>query len=146
MPIRCEHSVEVKASPERAFSLLDDLPQTPKWLESCTAIEKLSSGPNSVGDKLKYAYKQDGRAGTMQGEILTREPNNQLVCRYLDAMMEVVVDFRISSAPGGARLTHVITVTPLTFMGKMMAPVIGMALPKQTRKAMESLKAILDTA
>jgi uncharacterized protein YndB with AHSA1/START domain len=144
MPIQCEHSIDVDASPERAFGLLDDLPQTPKWLGPCTAIEKLSPGPNTVGDKLKYFYKQGGRAGTMDGEIVARSPNEKLVCHYFDTMMDVVVDFRVTPRAGGARLTHVITITPQTFVGKMMSPCIRLALPKQTRQAMESLKEMLD--
>src|SRR5271167_4913415 len=96
MPIRCEHSVDVDASPERAFGSLDDLSQTPKWLGPCTALEKLSPGPNAVGDKLKYSYKQGGRAGTMDGEIVNRTPNEKLVCHYFDTMMDVVVDLRVS--------------------------------------------------
>lgn len=144
MSIRCEHSVDVRASAERAFALLDDLPQTPKWLAPCTALAKLTSGPNAVGDKLAYAYKQGGRSGTMEGEILTRTPNSRLVCRYLDAMMEVLVDLQVSPASGGSRLTHVITITPRTFAGKLMSPLISLGLPKQTREAMESLKRILD--
>ena len=144
MPIRCEHSLEVKASPERAFALMDDLPQTPKWLAPCTALTKLSPGPNAVGDKLSYSYKQGSRAGTMEGEILARALNSQLVCRYLDAMMEVLVDLRVSPAPGGSRLTHVITITPRTFAGKLMSPLISLGLPKQTREAMQSLKGMLD--
>ena len=145
MPIRCEHVVDVDVSPERAFALLDDLPQTPNWLGPCTALEKLSPGPNRIGDKLKYSYKQGGRAGTMDGEIVTRKPNEELVCRYFDTMMDVVVDLKVSPMNGGSRLTHVITITPLTFMGKVMSPCIRLALPKQTRQAMESLKAILET-
>ncbi len=144
MPIRCEHTVDVDASPERAFALLDDLPQTPKWLGPCTALEKLSPGPNAVGDRLKYSYKQGGRAGTMDGEIVTRKPNEKLVCRYFDRMMEVVVDLRVSATKTGSRLTHVITITPLTLMGKLMSPCIRLALPKQTRQAMASLKGMLE--
>jgi len=144
VPIRCEHSVDVKASPERAFALLDDLSQTPKWLGPCTAIERLSPGPNAVGDKLKYSYKQGGRTGTMDGEILARTPNEKLIVRYFDKMMEVLVDFKVSPISSGSRLTHVITITPQTFMAKLMSPFIRMALPKQTRQAMESLKGMLD--
>ena len=145
MSISCEHSVDVKASVEKAFALLDDLPQTPKWLEPCTSIQKLSPGPNAVGDKLKYDYKQGGRAGTMDGEILTRMPNREISCRYFDSMMDVVVDLRVSPTPEGSRLTHIITITPKTFMAKMMTPLIRGALPKQTREAMESLKAMLES-
>ena len=144
MPIRFEHSVELKASPQQAFALLDDLSQTPKWLAPCTAIERLSPGPNAVGDRLRYSYKQGGRIGTMDGEILARTPNQNLIVRYFDTMMEVLVDFRVMPISSGSRLTHVITISPQTFMAKLMSPFIRLALPKQTRQAMDKLKGILD--
>ena len=143
--MRCEHRVEVGCSPEKAFALLDDLPQTPKWLAPCTAIEKVVPGPNRVGDQLKYSYLQGGRAGTMQGEILARNPTSKLTCRYFDKMFEIVVDFNVAKSPGGASLTHVITITPKTWISRLMSPLVAMALPKQTREAMASLKTILDS-
>ena len=143
MPISCEHSIDIPVTPERAFALIDDLPQTPKWLGPCRSLEKVTPGPNAVGDKLRYAYSQGGRSGTMDGEILERTANEKLVCRYRDAQMEVLVDLRVSPITGGARLTHVITIIPQTLMGKLMTPMIQMALPKQTKEAMDNLKQLL---
>ena len=145
MPILCEHSIEVHSTPERAFALLDDLAQTPKWLGPCTAIEKLVPGPNAVGDKLKYSYQQGGRAGIMDGEILVRTPSEKLVFHYVDRMMDVSVDLSIVPIQGGSKLTHIITITPLTFMGKIMSPCIRLTLPKQTRQSMENIKKLLET-
>ena len=145
MPISCEHSVDVPVTPERAFALIDDLAQTPKWLGPCRSLDKVTPGPNAIGDKLRYAYSQGGRSGTMDGEILERKANERLVCRYRDTQMDVLVDLRVSPIAGGARLTHAITITPQTMMGKMMTPIIQMALPKQTKEAMENLKRILTT-
>ena len=145
MSIQCEHSIEVSVTPDQAFALIDDLPRTPQWLGPCTALEKLSSGPNQVGDKLRYAYLQGGRAGVMDGKILERTEGRQLVCQYTDAQMEVVVDLRVSPIPHGSLLTHQISITPLTFLSKAMAPLIRMALPKQTQEAMTQLKALLES-
>lgn len=144
MAMTCEHTVEVECSAEQAFKLLDDLPRTPEWLGPCTAIEKQTRGPNEVGDRLKYSYSQGGRAGVMDGEILARVPNEKLVCKYYDKMMEVVVDFTIAQTTDKARLHHVITITPKTLVSKLMAPLIRRALPKQTHQAMASIKHILE--
>ena len=147
MEIRFEHSLEVKASPAQVFALLDDLPQTPKWLGPCTALSRVSPGtPNAVGDKLSYTYKQGGREGHMDGEIVTRIPDQQLVCRYLDPLFEVVVDLRVSASTSGSTMTHVITSTPKTMAGKFLSPLIRMGLPKQTQDAMDSLKKMLEPA
>ena len=68
MPIRYEHAETVRTSPDRAFAAIDDLPLTAKWLPPCVSLEKLGSGPNAPGDKLRYVYKQGGKTAEMAGE------------------------------------------------------------------------------
>lgn len=144
MSIVHEHSVDLKVSPERVFAMIDDLPKTPSWLGPCTSLEKVTPGTNNVGDRLRYAYKQGGRAGVMDGEIVERQVNESLVCRYRDSQMDVTVEQRIARSPGGACLTHRITIAPQTMMGKLMTPLIRSALPNQTHEAMEKLKKLLE--
>ncbi|HEY4329389.1 MAG TPA: SRPBCC family protein [Phycisphaerae bacterium] len=144
MAIEFEHAIDLKAEPARVFALLDDLPQTPKWLASCVAIEKLTPGPNVVGDKLKYSYKESGRQGVMDGVIEARSTNQRLLVHYWDKMMDVTVEYLLAaSAGGGTRLVHKIAITPKTFMAKMFTPMIRKGLPKQTTAAMESLRKLL---
>ena len=144
MPIHFEHAIEVARGPERAFAVLDDLSRTPRWLARCTGIEKLTPGANAVGTKLRYAYQEGGRKGVMDGEITARIPNERLSFRYVDKMMEVSVDFRMSARDGGVRLVHAIDITPRTFFMKLFSPLIRRQLPRQTVTAMEKLRALLE--
>ncbi len=143
MPIHYEYSVEVKSSPEQAFAVLDDFKRTPEWLCACVSLEKLTPGPNSIGDRLKYTFKQGRRLGVMDGQITARIPSEKLTVQYDDKMFQVLIDFNISRTSDGARLTHIITITPKTFFGKIMSPLIRLGVPKQTKDAMHALKAIL---
>ncbi|HMI89278.1 MAG TPA: SRPBCC family protein, partial [Polyangiaceae bacterium] len=93
MSIHFSHTIDVGHEPKKVFALLDDFSMTPQWLERCTGIEKLSSGPNAAGTKLRYAYREGGRTGTMEGEVVTRIADERLTFRYGDKMMEVTVDF-----------------------------------------------------
>jgi uncharacterized protein YndB with AHSA1/START domain len=140
MAIHFEHTLDVATAPDKTFAYLDDLAQTPKWLARCTGIEKLTPGPNEVGTKLKYSYKEGRRVGTMDGEITARAPNERLTYRYDDKMMRVVVDFRVVKGDTGTRLTHAIDITPKTFFAKLFSPLIRRQLPKQTVTAMETLR------
>jgi uncharacterized protein YndB with AHSA1/START domain len=144
MSIHFSHTLDIGHQPSKIFALLDDLATTPKWLERCTAIEKLSSGPNDVGTRLRYAYREGGRTGTMDGEIVARVPDERLSFRYADKMMDVAVDFLVTSATTGARLTHTIDITPKTVLAKIFAPFIRRGLPRQTITAMERLRTLLD--
>jgi len=146
MAIHFSHTIDVGHEPKRVFALLDDLSQTPKWLERCTGIEKLSPGPNAVGTKLRYAYREGGRTGTMDGEIVARIDDERLTFRYNDKMMDVAVDFHVTGAAAGARLTHTIDITPKGVLAKVFSPFIRRGLPRQTISAMEKLRALLDQA
>jgi uncharacterized protein YndB with AHSA1/START domain len=142
---RYSQTMEVDATPEAIFSILDDVTRTPEWLARCTKIDKLSDGPIEVGQRMKYHYKQGGREGVMDGEVASHEPNRHLENRFHDKTMDVSVDFR--AEPLGAdrsRLTHTITIDTKG-IGKVFTPVIKRQLPEQTTSAMTSLKALAET-
>ncbi len=146
MPIRYEHAETVATTPERAFAFIDDLPLTAKWLPPCVSLTKLGDGPNAPGDKLHYVFKQGGRQSEMAGEILTRVPGERLHCKYADNSFEVSVDLRVAAAPGGTLTTHIIEISPKSFIGKLMSPLIRLGLGKQTRDAAANLKKLLEAA
>lgn len=145
MSIHFSHTLDVARDPAKVFALLDDLERTPEWLERCTGIERLSPGPNAVGSKLRYAYRDGVRSGTMEGEIVTRIEGERLAFRYGDKMMEVAVDFHVTNAAQGARVTHTIDITPKTLLGRLFSPLIRRGLPKQTVAAMEKLRTLLES-
>ncbi|MDG3008176.1 SRPBCC family protein [Paludisphaera mucosa] len=145
MSIRYEHTEIVRVTPERAFAVIDDLPITAKWLPPCVSLEKVGPGPNAPGDKLHYVYTQGGKQGEMAGEILARTPGERLHCKYGDAAFDVSVDLRVAAAPEGALTSHVIEITPKTWAGKLMSPLIRLGLGKQTRDAASNLKKLLES-
>jgi hypothetical protein len=144
MPIRYEHVETMATTPALAFALIDNLPLTSKWLPPCVSLKKVGDGPNAIGDKLRYVFVQGGRQNEMEGEIVDRVPNERLQCVYKDSSFEVMVDLRMESADGGALTTHVIEITPLTFLGRMMSPLIRLGLGKQTRDAAANMKKLLE--
>ncbi len=144
MSIRYLHKETVAASPAQVFAVIDNLPMTSKWLPPCVSLSKIGDGPNSPGDKLKYVFKQGGRESEMDGEILARVPNERLYCKYSDTSFEVSVDLLVASTPTGALTTHIIEITPKTFAGKLMTPLIKLGLGKQTRDAATNLKKLLE--
>jgi hypothetical protein len=72
---RFSHTLSVSAPPAAVFSIVDDFTKTPLWLSRCTGIDKLSDGPNDVGTELRYHYDDGRRSGTMDGQIIAREPD-----------------------------------------------------------------------
>jgi carbon monoxide dehydrogenase subunit G len=144
MAITYQHRETVRTTPEKAFALIDDLPRTAEWLPPCVSLEKVGSGSNAVGDRLRYVYRQGGSQGEMAGEILAHEPGQRLHCIYRDPMFDVSVDLAVAPAPEGALTTHTIAITPKSFMARLMSPLIRLGLRKQTRDAAANLKRLLE--
>ena len=82
----------------------------------------------------------------MVGEILARVPGERLHCKYDDSMFDVSVDLRVSPSGAETLTTHIIEITPKTFAGKLMTPLIRFGLRKQTRDAAKNLKRLLETS
>jgi hypothetical protein len=82
----------------------------------------------------------------MAGEIIARTPGERLHCKYFDTMFDVSVDLRVSPVSEGALTTHVIEITPKTFLTKLMSPLLRLGMRKQTRDAAANLKKLLESA
>jgi uncharacterized protein YndB with AHSA1/START domain len=143
MPIHFQHTIALPQPPSQVFAVLDDVSQTPKWLARCTGIEQLAPGPLAPGARLRYSYREGGRIGTMDGQVIERTPDQSLAFAYDDRMMHVEVRFALSPAGPGTRLTHAIDIAPKTFLARLFSPLIRRQLPRQTIAAMESLRDLL---
>jgi hypothetical protein len=144
MSIRYEHTHTVATSADKAFAAIDDLPLTAQWLPPCTSLAKVGDGLNAPGDRLRYVYRQGGSEFEMKGEILACTPGQRLLCQYADALFRILVDLRVAPAVGGASISHVIEISPQTFLGKLMSPLIRLGVGKQTRDAARNLKRLLE--
>lgn len=144
MPIRYSHREPVQATPGAAFALFDDLPRTAEWLPPCVSLGKVGDGPNAVGDRLRYVFRQGGRTSEMSGEIVAREPGRRLHCRYGDRMFDVSVDLGVESEGGGTVTTHTIELEPKTWIGRLMSPLIRPGLRKQTLEAAANFRRLLE--
>ncbi|WP_270888673.1 SRPBCC family protein [Pedococcus sp. 5OH_020] len=138
------HTLSVSAPPQEVFAIMDDFTKTPQWLSRCTGIDKLDSGPNEVGTKLTYHYHDSRRTGTMDGEIVAREPARHFAMKFSDKMMDVTVDFVAASDGVGTTLTHTIDIATKG-VGKVFSPLIKRQLPNQTLDAMTKLKAMAES-
>lgn len=140
------HTVEVDAPPSEVFALLDDVERTPEWLTRCTRMEKLDEGPNTVGTKLKYHYKEGRSTGQMDGHITARQPDERITMLYTDKLMDVTVDALVAPGrtAGSSSVTNTIDIRTKG-LGKVFTPVIKRTLPKQTTDAMQRLKAVVES-
>lgn len=106
------HTIEVEASPADIFAILEDVARTPEIHRRCTAIETVGSGPISVGQRLRYHYRDGPRTGVMDGRVARYEHLRQVAFQFTDRTTDVTIDFRAEPL-GTARtsLTHSVTIS-----------------------------------
>jgi hypothetical protein len=147
MAIVFEHGIDLPQSPHQVFVFLDDFKKTPLWLKRCEGVAKEGHGPNRVGDKLRYAYREGNHHGIMDGNIVVHEQDRQLGYKYYDNMFSVAVEFRMEPrADAGTRLTHRIEIKPHSLMAKLIGFSVRNRIPKQTKMAMENIRNLLAKA
>ena len=82
----------------------------------------------------------------MDGEIVARIPGERLHYKFHDSMFEVSVDLRVAAASDGTLFMHIVEITPKTWFGKVMGPLIRLGLGKQTRETAANLKNLIETS
>jgi hypothetical protein len=146
LSLRYQHDVIIRRTPAEVFAVIDDLPQTAKWLPPCVSLTKVGDGPNAEGDTLRYVYRQGKSSAEMAGRILARQQDARLHCLYSDAMFEVSVDLQVAAHPQGTLSSHHISMMPKTLFSRLLQPLIRLGLGKQTRDAASNLKTLLESA
>lgn len=140
-----EAVIEISRPPAEVFALLDDAPQTPLWLESCTSLEQRTPGPKAVGAALAYAYRQGGHAGQMDGVVTAYAPAAALGMRFSDPRFSVDVDFRLAPSASGTTVQHRIGIAPRSLVGRLMSPLIQLGNRRQVSNNLARLKRLAET-
>jgi hypothetical protein len=97
-------SIIINASPDKVFSLVDDLEGWPQWIPSILKIEKLTDGPLREGSRIRVTARSGvtirllmtltefvpGQRGVLEGKVL-----GVRMVRY----------YRFEPVEGGTRLT-----------------------------------------
>ncbi len=107
--------------------------------------ETIGSGPISLGQRLKYHYRDGPRTGVMDGRVAKYEPLRQVAFQFTDRMTDVTIDFRAEPL-GTARtsLAHSVTIETKG-LAKLLSPVITYQLKRQAPADLASLKVLAES-
>jgi len=142
--IEARATLEISKPPVEVFAFIDDLSKAPLWLESCIALRQSDDKPRLFGTPLHYEYRQGGRAGAMDGIVTAYEPGRHLAMRFADDTFEVGIEFHLNASDSGTLVGHVVTITPKSLLGRLMAPVIRLGNRKQVVNNLARAKEILE--
>lgn len=138
------HTIDVDASPADIFAILADVARTPEFHQRCTQLEAIGSEPISVGQRLRYHYRDGPRTGVMDGRVVMYEPLRRVVFQFTDRMTDVTIDFRATPLePTRTSLTHGVTIQTKG-LAKLLTPVITLQLKRQAPADLLSLKALAE--
>ena len=142
--IQKEIAIDIACPVQQVFAFVDDASKAPEWLGVCVSLKQISPGPRQVGTRLRYAYRQGGHSGEMEGEVTDHVPARHLAMKFRDEMFEVSFDFSFAALPAGARFKQVVGIEPKSFTAKMMSGLIASATEKQLKVDMNKLKSLLE--
>jgi len=77
--MRFESSIEIGASAEKVWALIDKLEEWPQWMPSIKKIERVSQGPLAVGSQLSVTAKVSGLTVTLLMTIIEFVPERTVV-------------------------------------------------------------------
>ncbi|KAF0112699.1 MAG: Uncharacterized protein FD163_789 [Hyphomonadaceae bacterium] len=145
MAIEYSSTKEISKSPKEVFAFLDHLENAPKWLSFCKSLKNLSGGANKTGDKLEYIYDQGGHIAQMEGVIAAHEAHSHIKLEMVDKMFQVVVKFDLEPSGDGTKFTFTSSIKPLSFMAKILLPVVKATMPSQVKGDAEKLANLIES-
>ena len=120
--------------PDAAFDLCTDLRRAAERVAGIKQLEVLTDGPIGVGTKFRETRVMMGKEATEDMEIIEFErPGHYVVhaescgCRYRSG-------FSFAPYGGGTDVTFTFDATPMTFMAKIMSPVMGWMMNGMIKK------------
>src|SRR5437868_3845222 len=131
--------IQIQRSPTEVFAFIDDESNSPKWMQQCVSLQRVSPGPKDVGTKLEYRYRSMGHEGTMEGAITEYQPGQRLAMQFGDKYFDLAVRFAFEAAAAGTILRQQNEIE-LKGMAKMMAPMIEKAVQPQLEADLAKLK------
>jgi len=77
--MRFESSIDINATADKVWALVDKLEEWPQWMPSIKKIERLSEGPLTVGSQLSVTAEVSGLTVTLLMAITEFVPERSVV-------------------------------------------------------------------
>jgi uncharacterized membrane protein len=144
---RVEKSIEIKAPPKKVWEMLA-LDRLPEWNEEYGDV-KYTSEVRNPEDKYSVGARSHTKmkgAGEIDFEVTESLKNEKVTFRMLGKRANnTVVTYVLESIDDGTRFVYVMTYElPWGILGKGLGKLAKGSLEKESKKALEKLKNILE--
>lgn len=108
----------IKATPEKVWSVITDIPGSAATLSGVDSVQLLTDGPYGEGTRWKETRKMMGRSETVEMWVAEAEPNRSTTVKALQGGADYTTRFTLAPSDGGTDLT-------LTFGAEVLKPTVG---------------------
>ena len=140
-------TVEISRPPDEVFAYLDQLERHGEWQSAIQSVKVQTDGPTRVGSRATERRKVPGGARDVTYEITEHDPPWKASFKGLDGPIRPKGTMRIAPLDGKtrSRLTLELELEPVTFSGKLFAPLARRAATRRVPKDQAKLKQILES-
>ena len=136
-------SILIERSVEDVFAYVTDVTKDPTWHTDVLEARKTTDGPPGVGTVWHAKFKPSMGISEGDMQVVTFEPNRKQVMRGDVGPMHPTLTYVLEPVDAGTRFTRHVQITVSGWM-KIMAPMMGMMLPKQNKGFLTNLKRVLE--
>jgi uncharacterized protein YndB with AHSA1/START domain len=143
--IEMEDSVEVEASPERAFAFISKPERYPEWQPGITEVVRTSEGPVGEGSTFRIGFAgPGGMAVTAEGAIRVFRPPYELEAAASSKILKLSGRYGIEATDRGTCRIDVFTrIEPLGML-RFVEGTVRAELVRELPAALQRLKAAIE--
>ena len=130
---------DVAVPPDIAYAFLTECRRWPEWMESVRAV--IFEGTFAAGVEVTVEYTEGVQAKL---RIETADPPSGYSYTVDSKDMSIVGTMRLENIGGSTRLTYEESVTPRSFVIKMMKPFIANGIKRALAKDFASAKSLME--
>ena len=139
---RFEGSVVIARPPEEVWSYVADLARTPEWRTTVQTVEPPEE--LEVGAEFGATTRVLGRQWRWTLVLDAVEPPTTLSYSVAQGFTDLTVTYRLAPVEGGCRFSLVAESAADRAIERLLEPIAGRVLRRQTSRHLENLKAALD--
>lgn len=143
MPMKLEHTLEIKSTPELVFDWIGDHQKARRWQPGVSSDEILNQTPDMVGTTFKETVEEDGQQLEMEGVITRYQPPQAIDFHIISRIHILDNAFHLEAIPDGTRLTNQINIRwkfPMSVMSLFIGGKIRANIHAQQQKELGKLK------
>lgn len=119
------------------FRAFTDLEKAPERISAIQELEVLTDGPMQLGTRFRETRKMFGKEATETMTVSEFTPQEGYATQAESCGSRYRAAYAFEELPDGTRVKFSFDATPVTFVSRMMTPVMGLLFGRMMKKCFE---------